>query len=439
MPAAPRHAREDERLASLRSYQVLDTGADAALDALATAAARVLGAPAALVSLVDEHRQWFKSAPGAEAVLGPGVRQTAREDSFCAHVVAAEEAIAVPDATADARFADLPMVTGPQHVRAYAGAPIVGRDGLPLGALCVMDREPRELDASAVRVLADLAGAVAELLELRRAEAAAGLGAHQVLAESHRLRAAIDAGQMAVHYQPVVDLPSGRWVGVEALVRWEHPERGLLPPAAFLPVAEASGLVVPMGRQVLTLACTQAALWRERGGAAGAAADLHVAVNVSGRQLSEPDVADVVAEALLVSGLPPEALVLELTETSLAGSGAEVDTALQRIRSLGVTLALDDFGTGYASYSYLQRFQPDVVKIDRCFVAALGRSERDDLLARSLVRLGMQLGCGIVAEGVETREQAQTLTALGVRHAQGYLFSAPRSAHDLEGRLTTAG
>ncbi|NAZ86520.1 sensor domain-containing phosphodiesterase [Kineococcus indalonis] len=435
MPAAPRHPREGERLASLHSYRVLHTGPDAALDALTRAAARALGTSTALISLVDEHRQLFTSASGVEHVLGPGVRQTPREESFCAHVVAAEEAIVVPDATADARFADLPMVTGPQHVRSYAGAPIIGRDGLPLGALCVMDRAPRELDTAAVQVLSELAGTVAELLELRRADAAAGLSGPDVLVDSHALRAGIDAGQLAVHYQPVVDLPSRRWLGVEALVRWDHPERGLLAPAEFLPLAEASGLVVPLGRQVLTLACTQVALWRAQGGAGGASADLHVAVNLSGRQLSEPDVAQVIADALTISGLPPEALVLELTETSLAAGGGDVDTALQRIRALGVELALDDFGTGYASFSYLQRFQPDVVKIDRCFVAALGRSERDDLLAASLVQLAQRLGCGVVAEGVETPEQAAALTALGVRHAQGYLFSAPRAVADLTGHL----
>jgi EAL domain-containing protein (putative c-di-GMP-specific phosphodiesterase class I) len=428
MPAAPLHPREAERMASLRSYHLLDTGADAALDALAAAAARCTGTAAAAITLLDEDRQWFKSSTGLSAVLGYETRQTSREVSFCAHVVAGEEVIAVPDATLDDRFADNRMVTGPERLRAYAGAPITGRDGLPLGALCVLDRTPRELDPAALRILVDLAGAVAELLELRRTEAAAGLGSRQVLDDSHRLRAGIDAGQMVVHYQPVVDLTSGRWLGMEALVRWAHPQRGLLPPAAFLPLAEASGLVVPLGREVLFRACEQLARWRRDD---PAAAGLHVAVNVSGRQLSEPDTPDVIAEALTASGLPAQALVLELTETSLAGTGTEVDIALQRIRSLGVPLALDDFGTGYASFSYLQRFHPDIVKIDRCFVGALGRSERDDLLARSLVLLGQRLGCDIVAEGVENLQQAKTLATMGVRNAQGYFFSTPRSAHDL--------
>ena len=302
---------------------------------------------------------------------------------------------------------------------------------------------------------------MAELLELRRTEAGAGLGGQMggqlgghvggqldgdvggqlggrvgggVLAESHALRAGIDRGELVVHYQPVVALPSGRWSGVEALVRWQHPQRGLLAPAAFLPLAEASSLIVPLGRQVLARACRDIALWREQ---VPAAAGLHVAVNVSGRQLSEPDVHEVIAQALQVSGLPARALVLELTETSLAGGG-EVDIALQRIRSMGVRLALDDFGTGYASLAYLQRFHPDVVKLDRCFVAALGRSARDELLASSLVQLAQRLGCAIVAEGVETREQAGALSAMGVRQVQGHLFSTARSATELHAHLFAA-
>ncbi|MBB2899411.1 EAL domain-containing protein (putative c-di-GMP-specific phosphodiesterase class I) [Kineococcus radiotolerans] len=427
MPVAPLHLREAERLASLRSYQVLDTAADAALDALTAAAARALDAPAAVICLLDRDRLWFKSVVGLSALVGYEHHQVPRELSFAGHVVPGQ-VLVVPDATADPRFAGLPMVTGPEHLRAYAGAPVVGRDGLLLGALGVLDRSPREFDADAVQLLLDLAPTVAEVLELRRADAAAGLGGREVLTESHRLRAGIEAGELVVHYQPVVDLTTGRRVGVEALVRWDHPDRGLLPPDAFMPLAEASGLVVPLGRRVLVQACAQVARWRREVPGAG---DLRVAVNVSGRQLSEPDVHEVVAEALTLSGLPPQALLVELTETCLAGPGVEVDIALQRIRSLGVHLSLDDFGTGYASFAYLQRFQPDTVKIDRCFVAALGRSERDDLLTRSLVELALRLGCDVVAEGVERREQAVALTRLGVRHAQGLLFSAARSGADL--------
>jgi len=435
-----RHRREAERLASLRSYRVIDTAPDPALNALASAAALALGAQAAVIGLVEQDRQWFAAQHGLDDFLGYHIRQTSLEVSFCAYIVATEQVLVVPDTRADTRFCDNVLVTGPEDLRAYAGAPIIGRDGLTLGALCVLDHRTRHHDESALTVLRDLAGAAAELLELRRLDAAAGLSSRALgfpdpLTESHRLRAGIDADELVVHYQPVVDLPSGRWVGLEALVRWDHPHRGLLPPSAFLPLAEASGLILPLGRDVLRQACQQVARWRRE---IPAAADLHVAVNVSGRQLSEGRFPEVVAEALTISGLPPDALVLELTETSLAGSSADIDIALQRIRATGVPLALDDFGTGYASFNYLQRFHPDIVKIDRCFVDALGRSTRDDLLTRSLVSLGQQLGCDVVAEGVENRQQARTLTTWGVRNAQGHLFCTPSSAAHLQEQLRTA-
>ncbi len=444
MPAGPVHRHERDRLAALRSYHVLDTPPDPAIDAVTAAAAKALNAPVALVSLLDEYRQWFKAAAGPHPMFAREVRETPREMSFCAHVVAAERPLLVPDATHDVRFADNELVTGPVHLRFYAGAPLIGRDGLPLGALCVLDTEPRDLGPSELALLVELAGAVTELLELRRVEAVAGFGTRDLSAEGHRLRRGIDDGELVVHYQPVVDLPSARWVGVEALVRWDHPERGLLPPVAFLPVAEASGLIVALGREVLEQACRQVAQWRR---SVPGAARLHLAVNVSGRQLLEPDVVDVVQHALASSGLPAEALVLELTETALAASTPGVDAALRRIRALGVALALDDFGTGYSALSYLQRFEPDVVKIDRCFISALSDCARDvsgglppdpsrtDTIVTALVDMALRLGCHIVAEGIERPSQADALTRLGVRNAQGYLYSKPRPAADLQREL----
>ncbi len=432
MGAAPLHRNEAERLASLRSYRVLDTAPDSAIDAVTAAAARCLGAPTALVSLVDEDRQWFKSAVGLEHLRSEGVTQTSRDLSFCAHAVATEQPLLVPDATRDPRFADNDLVTGEPHLRFYAGAPLIGRDGLPLGSLCVLGDTPRELDEEGMRLLSGLAATVTEVLELRRDDHASGLASQDVLSESHRLRRAIDDGELVVHYQPVVALPSTRWVGVEALVRWEHPERGLLPPAAFLPVAEASGLIVPLGRYVLRQACSEVAQWRAH---RPAAADLHLAVNLSGRQVAQAGTADAVREALLASGLPAHALTVELTETALADQGDAVDVALDQIRALGVRLALDDFGTGYSTHAYLQRFSPDVVKIDRCFVDGLGRSERDDTLAAALVDLGLRLGCDVVAEGVERQDQADALLRLGCRQAQGYLYSTPRAGAQLQQAL----
>ena len=423
---APLHLQEADRLASLRSYQVLDSEPDTALTAIAAAAARVVGCPVGLVTLLDEQRQWFRARVGTE------LTETPRELAFCAYTVAQESPLVVRDATADPRFVDNALVTGQAHLRFYAGAPLIGRDGLPLGALCVLDSHPRDVTEDDLRTLVGLAAAAVELLELHRLDVNGGLGARDVLRESRELRRGIDTGGIVVHYQPVVTLPQQRTVGVEALLRWQHPQRGLLPPAAFLPIAEASGLVVPLGRQALQQACQQVQGWRQRvpGGA-----DLGLAVNVSGRQLHEPDVTDIVEHALLTSGLPATALTLELTETALVADNPAIDAGLGRLRGRGVKLALDDFGTGYSSAQYLQRFQPDAVKLDRCFVAGLGRSQRDDVIAASLVDLALRLGCDVVAEGIEHPEQARALTRLGVRYAQGFLFSCPRSASELEDHL----
>ncbi len=225
MAAAPLHVREDERLASLRSYRLLDSTADPALDAIVAAVADSFGTPMALLSLVEEHWQYFKAAVGVQT------QGMSREVSFCTYAVADERPLVVPDARSDPRFADNALVTGPMGLRFYAGAPVIGRDGLPLGAVCALDTTPRTVTDSQLAQLIRLADAVAELLELRRSDAAAGNGSRDMLADSRRLRQAIDAGEIVPHYQPVVDLPSGRWVGVEALARWQHPSGGCCHPA----------------------------------------------------------------------------------------------------------------------------------------------------------------------------------------------------------------
>ena len=416
MPAAGLHVREAERLASLRSYQAMYSPADPAIDAVTAGAARALGAPIALVTLLDDRRQWFRSKVGLD------VTETHRDLAFCGYVVQGEQSLLVPDASLDPRFSDNPFVTGDFHLRYYAGAPLIGRDGLPLGALCVLDVVPR-YEESPLPVLEGLARAVVELLELRRLDAAAGLEDRNVLDESRRLRHAIDAAELRVHYQPIVDLGTGRVRSAEALVRWEHPECGLLPPGIFLPVAEVSGLMVPLGRYVLEQACQQVQTWRST---MECARDLRVAVNMSGRQLMEPDVADTVRSALRRSGLPPGALTLELTETAIVGAHSQVDAALAQVRGMGVLLALDDFGTGYSSLAHLQRFQPDKVKLDRSFVQRLGRSPRDDAIAEATVKLARTLGSAVVAEGIEDGAQQAAAGALGCDYGQGFYFARPQ-------------
>jgi len=250
------------------------------------------------------------------------------------------------------------------------------------------------------------------------------------------LRTALDRGEFRLLYQPVVDLETREMVSVEALVRWEHPTRGLVSPVDFIPAAEATGLIVPLGRWVLGEACRQAVLWEpEPVDAAARAIDaapaLAINVNLSGRQLQDPALMDDVATALAESGLDPHRLVLEITETVLMQRTEETLEALHALKALGVRLAIDDFGTGYSSLSYLQRFPVDVLKIDRSFIKDIGHAENNAAIARTVIALGDLLSLRTVAEGIETPEQLARLKTLGCVHGQGYHFSRPVSADDV--------
>ena len=240
-----------------------------------------------------------------------------------------------------------------------------------------------------------------------------------------QLERAIENEELVLHYQPIVDLDLGRAAGFEALVRWQHPARGLLGPGEFIPLAEETGLIVPLGRWVLREACRQAASW------AGAP---YLSVNVAGLQLEQTGFEDEVALALEDSGLLASRLVLEVTESSLVGD-AEAER-LQTLRRLGVRLAIDDFGTGYSSLSYLRRFPMDVLKIDRSFTR--DASDEDNALLRAIVAMGESLGLVLVPEGIEEPEQADALRALGCRLGQGFLFGKPVPADQLIGVATRA-
>ena len=235
------------------------------------------------------------------------------------------------------------------------------------------------------------------------------------------LRTSVDAGLFAVHYQPVVDLSTGRVVSTEALVRWEHPRLGLVPPSEFVPVAEDTGLIVPIGAAVLRQACADTARWRTSAGLH----DLTVSVNLSPRQLQEPALLDVVREALADSGLPPCALVLEITENLLVSDTVADAERLDSLKRLGVRLAVDDFGTGYSSLSYLSRLPVDILKVDRAFVAGLDTGTSAGKLAGAVLGVAASLGLSTVAEGVETVEQAEALLELGCPLLQGFHFARP--------------
>ncbi|HUZ44044.1 MAG TPA: EAL domain-containing protein [Acidimicrobiales bacterium] len=239
------------------------------------------------------------------------------------------------------------------------------------------------------------------------------------------LRTALAQEQFVLHYQPLVGLPHWRLEGVEALIRWNHPTRGPLPPNEFITLAEETGLVVEIGQWVLDTACHQLADWQASGGPA------RVAVNLSARQLSAPGFIDGVAAALGSSGADPARLTLELTESLLMADTVTVQSVLEALRRLGVRIALDDFGTGYSSLSYLHQFPIDCLKVDKSFVGGLGTSDGDASVVAGIVGLASALGLIVVAEGVETAAQAQLLADLGCEMAQGFFFGRPMPAEDL--------
>ena len=230
------------------------------------------------------------------------------------------------------------------------------------------------------------------------------------------LRDAVARCQFELHYQPFFDVQSGHRRGLEALVRWRHPTRGLIPPDQFIPLAEETGLIVPLGEWVLKRACDDAASWP---------ADIKVAVNLSPVQLKQAELFDVIRSALRSSGLPPERLEIELTESVLLERAVENHALMERLKSIGISLALDDFGTGYSSLSCLTAFPFDKIKIDKSFIGNLTKGHKSSAIISSIVALARGLGMSVTAEGVETQEQFERLKTLGVNFAQGYLLGRP--------------
>ncbi len=248
------------------------------------------------------------------------------------------------------------------------------------------------------------------------------------------LRQAIGLDAISVHYQPIYSLTKQAVVGFEALARWKHPTRGMISPAAFIPVAEETGLVLLLGQKVLKQACRQVAQWN-----AMYCRDYTVSVNVSARQFADEALLNIIRESLDQGALPPDRLKLEITESVLLSGVQSVDRILNAARAMGVEISLDDFGTGYSSLSYLLRFPFDVIKIDRSFVQALDRDEQRAHLTATIVQLANSLGKQVIAEGVETQEEKQCLQAMQCDLLQGYLFSKPLPSDVVEEMLNQHG
>jgi PAS domain S-box-containing protein len=243
------------------------------------------------------------------------------------------------------------------------------------------------------------------------------------------LRRALANGEFDLHYQPFVDIATGRVTGFEALARWRHPERGLVPPQAFIALAEETGLIVALGEWVLRAACAEAATWPS---------DLRVAVNISPVQLQRGFLAESVVSALAASGLPARRLELEVTESALLQAEEQVTRVLNDLRTLGVRAAIDDFGTGYSSLGYLCKFPIDRIKIDRSFIQRLSDATAAAVV-HAIIGLGRQLGMAVTAEGIETPEQLEMVREAGCAEVQGFFFSPPRSIRDIHDMLAGDG
>jgi EAL domain-containing protein (putative c-di-GMP-specific phosphodiesterase class I) len=250
------------------------------------------------------------------------------------------------------------------------------------------------------------------------------MSVERIVLETH-LTQALQRNEFSLQYQPKIAIATGKICGVEALLRWRNPQLGRVPPSAFIPVAEDTGLIVPIGKWVLKTACEQSAAWRRLGLPA-----LGMAVNLSPRQFKDPALAQDVTETLRESGLEPQLLELEITEGMIMNSIDQAVQAATAIKKIGVRLAIDDFGTGYSSLSQLKRFPIDTLKIDRSFIRELPDNSEDMAITESIISLGKALGVNVVAEGVETAAQEAFLRTHGCDEIQGFLYGEPCDPDD---------
>ena len=386
-------AEESERLAVLRTLAILDAPPEACFDTITRLAAAHLQTDVAYLAFIDETRVWVMSSCGRTSKEFP------RQDSFAAEVIVAGKSVVVPDV--ETRYDDcgISRLHRAWSMRFFAGVPVRMADGVVVAALCLGDTKPRsgfgEEQLGLLERLAELMGDQLELRRLRALELAppeandhcalhpgtvAGPVTRRPKAAStgtwprpDDLRQALKLNQFVLHYQPEVELATQRIVGLEALVRWQHPQRGLVPPLDFIPQAEENGLILPLGDWGLGEACRQMQQWHRRW---PSLEHLRICVNLSARQFSRSGLTDHVDSLLVETGLSGHQLGLEMTESSLIPNMTAAEEVLTGLHGLGVSLHMDDFGTGYSSLSHLHRFPFDVLKIDRSFVQRMHTGEQ---------------------------------------------------------------
>ncbi|MGA3262991.1 MAG: EAL domain-containing protein [Terracidiphilus sp.] len=432
--------REEARLAALASTGILDTPPEPGYDVITRLAAEYFQADWAGIGFADESRIWIKSHWGRH------IRELPRENSVFERVLAEDGPVVSPEASTHAQIETQPSALRILGMAFFAGVPVRSFDGKILGALVIFNYEPRHgLAPDELRMLESLAEMVSSQLELRRlrnsftgngyrrsrAASVSGIWPH-----SPDLRRALDERQLVIHYQPEIELSTRRIVGLEALIRWDHPERGLIPPMDFIPMAEESGLILPIGDWVLSEACKQIQIWCRED---SRHSSLRVLVNLSARQFSREGLADHVGALLLRFGVSSRQLGLEMTESSLIPNASTALEVLSSLRKLGVSLLMDDFGTGYSSLNHLHSYPFDVLKIDRSFVGRMTDGDQPLQIVRTIIELARVLGMDVVAEGIETHEQYRLLRQLSCRFGQGFLFARPMNAEAVSQLLRLPG
>jgi EAL domain-containing protein (putative c-di-GMP-specific phosphodiesterase class I) len=419
--------QEDARLSALAATEILDTEPEPSFDAITRLSAEYFRADTVLLGFADASRVWIKS------YWGEAVRELPRKRSIFEMVLAEDGPVVVPDISKHPHFEGGRMTLRRLDVVSFASAPVRSSEGRILGMLTVFGCQPRRSMAlDELRMLESLADMVASQLELRRLRKSfGGHGLRQPHAardgsgkwpDSPDLRHALEQREFVLYYQPEIELATRRIVGLEALIRWVHPERGLVPPMDFIPQAEESGLILPIGDWGLGEVCSQIQKWCLDDPTHHS---LRVCVNLSARQFSREGLADHVEALLRQSGVSSRQLGLEMTESSLIPDMRTALEVLGSLRRLGVTLLMDDFGTGYSSLSYLHSFPIDLLKIDRSFVGRMTEGEQPLQIVRTIIELARVLGMDVVAEGIETPEQYRLLREMGCRFGQGFLFARP--------------
>jgi EAL domain-containing protein (putative c-di-GMP-specific phosphodiesterase class I) len=417
MMPPPLPVDEVDRLLALQSLQILDTNAEPAFDHITALAQQLFDVPIALISLVDRDRQWFKSRIGLDAI------QTPRGISFCAHAILDERILIVNNVREDIRFHDNPFVVGQPHIQFYAGAPLHAPSGDRIGTLCIFDTRERTLTKSELAPLRALADIIDDLLCRSDYPPKPQTNPRKGLLLCNEMRLALARKEFEIYFQTEVDITSGKITGIETLLRWNHPQLGLLHPADFLDAAEESGLIVPIGEWVLRTACSDAEMWRRHG-----ILPCAIAVNLSPLQFNRSNFEQSLQAVLKNTKLPPTYLELEINENILTENTETTLERVRRLQALGIKLTIDNFGFDHFNIANLRRFDFSKLKIDQYYVRRQTRTPGDAALLKVIIDLASHLKLDVAANGVETIAQLEQLRAMGCTRAQGFLFSKPMCA-----------